>query len=40
MVSLIRTNSENEDFRALIVLLDEELHIRDGEEHAFFFAVQ
>lgn len=36
MVSLIRTNSENEDFRALIVLLDEELHIRDGEEHAFF----
>ena len=36
MVNLIRTNAENIDFRELVVLLDEELHIRDGEEHAFF----
>lgn len=36
MIKLIRTNSENSDFRALVVLLDQELRERDGEEHVFF----
>ena len=36
MVNLVGTNSESKDFRDVVVLLDEELHIRDGEEHAFF----
>lgn len=36
MVAIVRTNSESKDFRDLVVLLDAELHIRDGEEHAFY----
>lgn len=36
MIELIRTNSKNSDFQYLNKLLDEELKIRDGEEHAFF----
>lgn len=36
MVNLIRTNAENEDFRSLVVSLDEELKQRDGEDHYFF----
>lgn len=36
MLSLIRTDAENEDFRALVTLLDEELLVRDGEDHYFF----
>ncbi len=36
MLSLIRTNSENADFRSLVALLDAELAIRDGDEHAFY----
>ncbi len=36
MISIVRTNSENEDFRALVTLLDGELQIRDGEEHHFY----
>lgn len=36
MLELIRTNSKNSDFHYLNTLLDEELTIRDGEEHAFF----
>ena len=36
MARLVRTNSESKDFRDLVVLLDAELHIRDGEEHAFY----
>ena len=36
MLSIIRTNSENEDFRTLVAMLDAELRIRDGEEHAFY----
>jgi len=35
-LNLIRTNSENPDFRELVVLLDAELAIRDGADHAFF----
>lgn len=36
MLTLIRTNSENKDFIALVRLLDRDLQIRDGEDHAFF----
>ncbi|MFN8398050.1 MAG: GNAT family N-acetyltransferase [Bacteroidia bacterium] len=35
-LTLIRTDSENEGFRSLVVLLDRELAIRDGDDHAFF----
>ena len=36
MISIIRTNSDNPDFKSLVALLDEDLKIRDGEEHAFY----
>lgn len=36
MKSLIRTNSDNTDFRELVVLLDRDLQIRDGDEHSFY----
>jgi GNAT superfamily N-acetyltransferase len=36
MIELVRTTSENEDFRELVVMLDAELAIRDGDEHAFY----
>ncbi|MEH0157024.1 GNAT family N-acetyltransferase [Limibacter armeniacum] len=36
MTTIIRTNSDNEDFISLVKLLDEDLRIRDGEEHSFF----
>lgn len=36
MVTLVRTNSENPDFTALVKLLDADLAIRDGEDHAFY----
>lgn len=36
MTNLIRTNSDNSDFRELIALLDRELRIRDGDEHSFY----
>jgi len=36
MTNLIRTNSDNSDFRELVVLLDEDLQIRDGDEHSFY----
>lgn len=36
MLSFIRTDSANEDFRNLVSLLDEELAIRDGDEHSFY----
>ena len=35
-LTLIRTNSDNADFRQLIVLLDQDLAIRDGDEHDFY----
>lgn len=31
-----RTDSQHPDFQQLVSLLDEELAIRDGEEHAFY----
>jgi len=35
-MNIVRTTSENEDFRRLVTELDKELAIRDGEEHAFY----
>ena len=35
-VKIIRTTSDNEDFRNLVNELDKELAIRDGDEHAFY----
>jgi putative acetyltransferase len=37
-VSIVRTDSGNADFRALVVLLDQDLRVRDGDEHAFYAA--
>lgn len=36
MLKIIRTDSDNADFQALVRLLDEDLAIRDGAEHAFY----
>ncbi|WP_339710093.1 GNAT family N-acetyltransferase [uncultured Kriegella sp.] len=36
MVSIERTNSKNQDFKKLVVLLDAYLRITDGDEHAFY----
>jgi putative acetyltransferase len=36
MISIVRTNSDNTDFRKLVNLLDAELLVRDGEEHVFY----
>ena len=36
MDSLIRTTSENNDFKNLVILLDAFLKITDGEEHSFY----
>ena len=36
MPSFIRTHSDNTDFQHLVALLDADLAIRDGDEHAFY----
>lgn len=36
MLKIIRTDSENTDFQALVRLLDEDLAIRDGDLHGFY----
>ena len=36
MVTLVRTDSTNADFMALVALLDADLAARDGEEHSFY----
>ncbi len=36
MVVLKKTNPENADFTKLVALLDKDLAIRDGEDHAFY----
>jgi putative acetyltransferase len=36
MIHLIRTNSGNPDFQKLVALLDGDLAIRDGADHAFY----
>jgi GNAT superfamily N-acetyltransferase len=35
-IELLRTDSDNADFRELVHLLDADLAIRDGAEHAFY----
>jgi len=36
MITLMRTNSDNKDFIALVKLLDAELAELDGDEHVFY----
>lgn len=36
MTTFNRTTSDNEDFRNLVIFLDADLKIRDGDEHAFY----
>jgi len=36
MISIKRTNSDDPDFKSLVRLLDAELAIADGEDHAFY----
>ena len=36
MITIKRTNSDDIDFINLVVLLDKDLAIRDGEDHAFY----
>ena len=36
LITLIRTDSNNADFRTLVALLDQDLAIRDGDDHAFY----
>lgn len=35
-IKLLRCDSDNADFRELVVKLDEDLAIRDGAEHSFY----
>lgn len=36
MITLRRTDSDDEDFKALVKLLDADLAIRDGADHGFY----
>lgn len=36
MTTFNRTTFENDDFKTLVALLDKDLSIRNGEEHAFY----
>ncbi len=36
MISLVRTDSENKDFRALVKQLDTFLAVTDGDDHDFY----
>lgn len=36
MITFIRTDSANKDFQSLVPLLDADLVIRDGDDHAFY----
>jgi putative acetyltransferase len=36
MLTLVRTNHENKDFRQLVTELDKDLRIRDGDDHPFY----
>ncbi|WP_316807513.1 GNAT family N-acetyltransferase [Pedobacter agri] len=35
-LKLIRTDSDNTNFRQLVALLDRDLAVRDGDEHTFY----
>ena len=36
MIRCIQTNSDNADFQQLVIKLDRDLKIRDGEDHSFY----
>ncbi|MBK9717362.1 MAG: GNAT family N-acetyltransferase [Saprospiraceae bacterium] len=36
MIHLIRTNNHHEDFKLLVIELDKELKLRDGDDHTFY----
>ncbi|HLO79940.1 MAG TPA: GNAT family N-acetyltransferase [Chitinophagaceae bacterium] len=36
MIRYLRTDSENKDFVELVKLLDADLKVRDGDDHAFY----
>jgi putative acetyltransferase len=36
MINILRTDSDNPDFRRLVKFLDADLAIRDGDDHAFY----
>jgi GNAT superfamily N-acetyltransferase len=36
MTQIVKTNSANSDFQSLVALLDADLAIRDGKDHAFY----
>ena len=36
MLKIIRTDSQNTDFQALVKLLDEDLAVRDGDLHGYY----
>jgi len=36
MIKIIRTYSDNSDFKALVKLLDADLAVRDGDDHSFY----
>ncbi len=36
MITIVRTNSDNDDFIELVKLLDADLAKRDGEDHSFY----
>lgn len=36
MIELIRTDSGHPAFTELVMLLDADLHVRDGDDHSFF----
>src|SRR3989344_6174785 len=36
MLTFNRTNSADPDFQSLVILLDKDLAIRDGDDHAFY----
>ncbi len=36
MIELKRTSSQHSDFQSLVLLLDKDLSVRDGEDHSFY----
>ena len=36
MIDLKRTSSQDQDFQDLVLLLDKDLSVRDGEDHSFY----
>ncbi len=36
MITLKRTNSDNSDFQKLVIELDKDLKVHDGDDHPFF----